>query len=41
MNAAAMIIILEGVQKKYIQRYTDELFLEDNQMELLKLSESA
>lgn len=37
-EAEAMVIILEGVQKKYIQKYTDELFLEDNQMELLKLS---
>lgn len=37
-EAAVMILILEEVQKEYIQKYTDELFMEDNQMELLKLS---
>lgn len=37
-ETTAMIILLEEVQKKYIQAYTDELFIEDNQMELLKLS---
>lgn len=37
-EAAAMIIILEDVQKEYIPKYTEELFIEDNQLELLKLS---
>jgi len=37
-EAAVMILILEEVQKEYIQEYTDEIFMEDNQMELLRLS---
>jgi len=37
-EAAVMILILEKVQKEYIQEYTDEIFMEDNQMELLRLS---
>jgi len=37
-KATAMVILLEEAQKKHIQKYTDELFIEDNQMELLKLS---
>lgn len=39
-EAVVMILLLEEVQEKYIQIYTDELFMEDNQMELLKLSGS-
>lgn len=37
-EAAVMVLILEEVQKEYIPKYTDELFIEDNQLELLKLS---
>lgn len=37
-DAIAMILRLEDVQERYIKRYTDELFLGDNQVELLKLS---
>ncbi|NLY76914.1 MAG: hypothetical protein GX080_02360 [Tissierellia bacterium] len=37
-EAVAMVLILEEVQKDYIQRYTDELFVDNNQQELLNLS---
>ncbi|MBZ2175821.1 hypothetical protein K8M07_11290 [Schnuerera sp. xch1] len=39
-EAVAIVLILEEVQEKYIQEYTDQLFVEDNQMELLGLSQS-
>lgn len=37
--AVEMIRNLEEVQEKYIERYTGQLFMEENQMELLSLSE--
>ena len=33
-----MIRELEEVQEKYIEKYTEQLFIEDYQMELLSLS---
>jgi len=38
-EAVAMILILEEVQKEYTSRYTDELFADNNQAELLSLSQ--
>ncbi len=37
-EAVAMILILEEVQKEYTQRYTDQLFVDNYQSELLSLS---
>lgn len=38
-NATEMIRELEEVQEGYIERYTEQLFMEEHQMELLTLSE--
>lgn len=38
-NATEMIKELEEVQEGYIERYTEKLFMEEHQMELLTLSE--
>ena len=38
-HAIEMIMELEEVQGAYIERYTDQLFMEEHQMELLTLSE--